>query len=31
MFVWRIKADEDFTDAEKSEMEQVGATLQEVK
>jgi hypothetical protein len=31
MFVWRIKADEDFTDDEKSEMEQVGATLQEVQ
>ena len=29
--VWRIKADEDFTDAEKAEMEQVGATLQEVQ
>jgi len=29
--VWRIKADEDFTDDEKSEMEQVGATLQEVQ
>ena len=29
--VWRIKADVDFTDAEKSEMEQVGATLQEVQ
>jgi hypothetical protein len=27
--VWRIKAEADFTDAEKSEMEQVGATLQE--
>jgi hypothetical protein len=25
--VWRIKADEDFTEAEKAEMEQVGATL----
>ena len=29
--VWRIKADVDFTDAEKSEMEQVGATLLEVQ
>jgi hypothetical protein len=29
--VWRIKADTDFTDDEKSEMEQVGATLQEVQ
>ena len=28
--VWRIKAASDFTDAEKSEMEQVGKTLQEV-
>lgn len=26
--VWRIKADVDFTDAEKSELEQVGQTLQ---
>jgi hypothetical protein len=29
--VWRIKADVDFTDAEKSELEQVGTTLQEVQ
>jgi hypothetical protein len=29
--VWRIKAEVDFTDAEKSEMEQVGKTLQEVQ
>jgi hypothetical protein len=29
--VWRIKATTDFTDAEKSTMEQVGKTLQEVK
>jgi hypothetical protein len=28
--VWRIKAEVDFTDAEKTEMEQVGKTLQEV-
>jgi hypothetical protein len=28
--VWRIKTETDFTDAEKSEMEQVGKTLQEV-
>ncbi|MCJ7532846.1 MAG: hypothetical protein MUO64_17720 [Anaerolineales bacterium] len=28
--VWRIKAEVDFTDAEKTELEQVGATLQEV-
>jgi hypothetical protein len=29
--VWRVKAEADFTDAEKAEMEQVGKTLQEVK
>lgn len=28
--VWRIKAEVDFTDSEKTELEQVGATLQEV-
>ena len=28
--VWRIKESTDFTDDEKSEMERVGATLQEV-
>lgn len=28
--VWRIKVSTDFTDAQKSEMEQVGKTLQEV-
>jgi len=28
--VWRIKANTDFTDVEKSEMDQVGQTLQEV-
>lgn len=29
--VWRIKAEVDFTDAEKSELEQVGKTLREVQ
>ncbi len=29
--VWRVKADTDFTDEEKSQMEQVGATLQQVQ
>ena len=29
--VWRIKAETDFTDDEKSQMEQVGATLQQVQ
>ncbi len=29
--VWRIKAEVDFTDDEKSEMQQVGATLQEAQ
>jgi hypothetical protein len=29
--VWRIKADTDFTDGEKSQMEQVGTTLQMVR
>lgn len=29
--VWQIKADVDFTDVEKSELEQVGQTLQEVQ
>jgi hypothetical protein len=28
--VWRVKADIDFTDDEKSQLEQVGATMQEV-